>query len=105
MRPPLLVCEDGTRDTTISDEEAKFLDLLNIIFLLLCILLYSNGFLFVITCSAASLIASFSKNLLVAGQREPVVDVISLDSLYSLLASLLTNIKGLNHGLDVILAG
>ena len=39
MRPPLLVCEDRTRDTTISDEEAEFMDLLNIISLLLCILL------------------------------------------------------------------
>ncbi len=51
------------------------------------------------------LIASFPKNLLVARQRESVSDVIDLDSLHRLLASLLADIKRFNHGFDILLAG
>ena len=51
MRPPLLVHEDGTRDTTMSDEIAKIWYVVDTMTLLLCIMLYSNGFSLVITCS------------------------------------------------------
>ena len=51
------------------------------------------------------LIISFSKDLFIACERKSVSYVIDIDPLHSLLASLLTDIQGFDHRLDVLLAG